>query len=189
MSTPSPNAPSPAVRRVEVVRGEDLERHVRALQRWVVRTSRFRTPVLFVGVGLLVLVPAGVVGVGFLEGADPGSIGRMVALGLALVPVLTVASALVDRWRWGRLFRTHLVRQAPHGTSVGIEVALEDVTITTRDAVHRFRVEAITRATWVDRLLVLETRTELFYAVSAELIGPDGWALLDSRLGCPVVRL
>lgn len=186
MSTPFPNAPPPVVRRDVVVRGEDLERHVRALQRWVTSTGRFWKPVLFLAVGLVVLIPAGAVVIGLVEDADPGAIAVPVLAGLPLVPVLVAVSVLVDRWRWGRLFRRHLVLHAPPGTSVGIEVGLEDVSLRTRDAVHRIRVDAITRATWVDALLVLETRTELFYAVSADLIGPDGWALLGARLRCPV---
>ncbi|MGL4175461.1 MAG: hypothetical protein ACRCSN_05230 [Dermatophilaceae bacterium] len=187
MTTEAP-PPHSTVHRTAVIRAEDIDRYVRVLQRYVLRQRRFWTQAVTVFLALVVILAAVVV-VAHLEGAEPSSAVSSPWFTAALLPIVALASVLAVRKEWGRVFRRLLTAHGPPRTSVGVWVGGDELAVTTQDAVHRLRTTAVTRATWVDDLLVVETGTDMLYLVRGDLLGADGWSLLEAHLRCRVRRI
>ena len=162
---------------------EVIEREVRAMRRW-----HLRRPVLWrswalswaasaLGVVLVVEVSHRV---GLTSWGGPTVFGVFLVI-LALIMLLDALVLLP--WRVSRLFRRIVAAQCPPGTPVRATFDASAFTFATPDASFTIATDAITRGTWADGVLVLDTRTDKFYVLAGELFDPQGWLLVNSVLG------
>jgi hypothetical protein len=103
---------------------------------------------------------------------------------LVILALIMLLDALVLLpWRASRLFRRIVAAQCPPGTPVRATFDATAFTFATPDASFTIATDAITRGTWADGVLVLDTRTDKFYVLAGELFDPQGWLLVNSVLG------
>lgn len=160
-----------------------IDREVRAMRRW-----HLRRPVLWRSWALswVVSAVAVVLAVEALRRTGVTSWGGAAAYGtfLVVLALLMVLDALVLLpWRVSRLFRRIVTAQCPPGTPVHATFDATAFTFATPDASFTIATDAVTRGTWADGVLVLDTRTDKFYVLAGELFDPEGWLLVNSVLG------
>jgi len=160
-----------------------IDREVRAMRRW-----HLRRPVLWrswalswaaSGLGVVLVVEVSR-RAGLTSWGGPAVYGVFLVI-LALIMLLDALVLLP--WRVSRLFRRIVAAQCPPGTPVRATFDATAFTFATPDASFTIATDAITRGTWADGVLVLDTRTDKFYVLAGELFDPEGWLLVNSVLG------
>jgi hypothetical protein len=188
-ATGAADAEPPSLPRVttsHVMTAESLEREVRALRRW-----HLRRPALWRVWGrswgmVLAAVLVGSLLLGWWLASDPW------ALDPALVAVVALVVAGVDALTLGRrserMFRRLVSSQCPPGTPVQASFDATRFSFTTPDASTAVATDAITRGTWVENCLVVDTRTEKFLVLPGDLLDGEAWAVVTAVLG-PRLRI
>jgi hypothetical protein len=164
-----------------------VEREVRAATRW-----HLRRPAVwrgFAATWLLAFVLVALVQWVMPAGppAHPWLFGSAVAL--AAVALVCLDAFVALPWRTRRMFRRLISAQAPPGTPVHASWSLDAWSIGTYAATHTIATSSVTRGTWVEDVLVLDTTTEKFYLVAGELLSPSAWMVVSEVLGDRLVDL
>ena len=158
-----------------------VEREIRALRRWHLRRRAVWVALARTWLLALVLVVAGSVLVGSVLGSDPWLLlGPWLAVGA--VTIFLLDAALVP-WRAGRMFRSIVMAQSPPGTALGADVGPDRFVLDTPDTSFAISTDAMTRLTWVEGCLVIDTRTDKFFVVPGELLDDHAWSVLETALG------
>ncbi len=92
-------------------------------------------------------------------------------------------------WRVGRTVRKSLLLQAPPGTVVKGTFEENRVGFATPDATHAVSTGAVTRATWVEGCLVLDTKADKFYTLHGSLVSDEAWRVVTRALGARLHRV
>jgi hypothetical protein len=160
-----------------------IDREVRAVRRWHLRRPAvWRAWALSwtaAGIGVVLVVE-----VARRAGLSSwGGVGAYVAFLVVLGLSMAFDALVVLPWRVSRLFRRVVATQCPPGTPVRASFDATAFTFATPDASFTITTDAVTRGTWSDGVLVLDTRTDKFYVLAGELFDAEGWVLVNSVLG------
>ena len=177
----------PVVTRTVPIDPRQTEPEVRALTWWVVHRPRFWRPLLIAYPVVLVLIVVGLPLLDLVTGTPPGQVALSVPLVLVGAVVLLAGfgalEVLLRIWQVRRLMRKVVESHARPGGAATVTISPHDVVLELPDTVHRIRTDAVTGGAWVGEVLVLETRTTFTIAMSRQLVGPDGWAVLAPVVG------
>lgn len=183
--------PAPHVTHSSVtVAGDDGEDVVRALTWWMVRRPRMWRSLLIAYPVVFLLVVGGLSAFDLSSGRTVGEILLglpLLVLGtLALLAGLAGLEVVARWWQVRRLVRRVVGAQIVVGNVTTVTITPTEVIAAYADSVHRIRTRSVVGGAWVGGVLVLETRMEFVLGLPADLVGPDGWALLSPVLGSRV---
>jgi hypothetical protein len=187
MEQPVPVKPSGVVETGTVMTAEVTEREVRAATRWHLRRPAVWRSFALTWVVALVLVGLAQV---LLPAVTPSSPWLFGAAVVVVVTLLVSVDAFVALpWRTRRMFRRMIRAQAPAGTPVHASWSPDAWSIGTFAATHTIATSSVTRGTWVEDVLVIDTMTDKFYLVAGELLTPSAWMVVSDVLGDRLVDL
>lgn len=184
---PVPVAAGGAVETGTVMTTEVVEREVRAATRWHLRrptvwrsfAATWVVAFLLVGLAEWVMPP--------VDPANPWLLGLAAVVTGATLVALDAFVALP--WRTRRMFRRMIAAQAPAGTPIHASWSHEAWAIGTYAATYTIATSSVTRGTWVEDVLVIDTTTDKFYLVAGELLTPSAWMVVSEVLGDRLIDL
>ncbi|WP_377643169.1 hypothetical protein [Oryzobacter terrae] len=184
---PVPVRSSGVVETGTVMTTDVVEREVRAATRWHLRRPAVWRS--FAGTWVLAFVLVALVQwvMPTARPAHPWLFGLAALVAAAGLVCLDAFVALP--WRTRRMFRRLVSAQAPPGTPIHAAWSPDSWSIGTFAATYTIATSSVTRGTWVEDVLVIDTTTDKFYLVAGELLSPSAWMVVSDVLGDRLVDL